>query len=137
MATQTLVDNAKVVAKLYEAFNKGDIPYIMEHIAADCHWIGAGEGFLPEGGVYIGQDVQRFFQALSDNQNISDFEPQTIGNINDHEVAAFGTITSASKKTGKSLTSNWAMHWKFNDFGKVVYFQDFFDTAAAWQADQE
>jgi len=39
MSTLTSVDNATAVAKMYDAFGKGDINYIMDHVADNCKWI--------------------------------------------------------------------------------------------------
>ena len=57
MSTTTLTNNAATVASLYEAFGRGDIPFILDHLADDCKWIGAGEGSLPQGGTYKGKDA--------------------------------------------------------------------------------
>ena len=136
MSTSTLTNNAATVASLYEAFGRGDIPFIIDHLADDCKWIGAGEGSLPQGGTYIGKDAVNFFMKLDESEEFNAFNPIAIHNINDNEVVAFGNMTATSKKTGKQISSDWVMHWKFNDEGKAVYFQDFFDTAAAYRADQ-
>ena len=136
MSTATLTDNATTVAKLYEAFVRGDIPYILSHIADDCTWIGAGEGSLPQGGTYTGKGAVNFFIRLGESEEFNAFNPTSMNNINDNEVVAFGNMTATSKISGKKVTSDWAMHWKFNEEGKVVYFHDFFDTAAAYIANQ-
>jgi hypothetical protein len=36
MSTVTTANHAATVAKLYEAFGRGDISYIIEHLADDC-----------------------------------------------------------------------------------------------------
>ncbi len=136
MSTTVLINNTTTVANMYEAFRRGDIPYILSHVADDCKWIGSGEGSLPQGGTYIGKDAVNFFIRLGESEEFNEFNPVSINNINDNEVVAFGNMTATSKNTGKKVTSDWAMHWKFNEEGKVVYFQDFFDTAAAWKANQ-
>jgi uncharacterized protein len=136
MSTATLTDNATTVGKLYEAFVRGDIPYILSHIADDCKWIGAGEGSLPQGGTYTGKAAVNFFIRLGESAEFNAFNPISINNISDNEVAAFGNMTTTSKTTGKKVTSDWAMQWKFNEQGKTVYFHDFFDTAAAYIANQ-
>lgn len=136
MSTTVLINHTTTVANMYEAFRRGDIPYILSHVADDCKWIGSGEGSLPQGGTYTGKDAVNFFIRLGENEEFNAFNPVSINNINDNEVAAFGNMTATSKITGKKVTSDWAMHWKFNEEGKVVYFQDFFDTAAAWKANQ-
>lgn len=129
--------NAQRVITMYEDFKRGDIPAILEHISDECVWVGAGEGFLPPGGVYHGKDVVRFFQLLDEHEEISTFNVLSVGAINENEVAAFGNITMAPKSTGKAIDLNWAMHWKFNKAGKAVYFHDFFDTAAAYEAHKQ
>jgi ketosteroid isomerase-like protein len=137
MSTATLVNNATTVSKLYEAFGRGDIPYILSHVANDCKWTGAGEGSLPQGGTYIGKEALNFFIKLNESVEFTAFNPLSVNNINDNEVIAFGNMSGKSKATGKQSSSDWAMHWKFNDDGKVIYFQDFFDTAAAYVANQQ
>lgn len=137
MNTLTAIDNAQTVAILYEAFGRGDIPYILDHIADDCKWIGAGEGSVPHAGTYRGKDAINFFKRLGETVEFTDFNPIAIHNINSEEVVAFGTMTGISKATGKSAPSEWVMHWKFNREGKAVYFHDFFDTAAFYKANQQ
>lgn len=136
MGTTTLISNASTVANLYEAFGRGDIPYILNHIADDCKWIGAGEGSLPPGGTYTGKDAVNFFIRLNEMEEFNAFNPVAIHNINDNEVVAFGNMIATSRATGKTISDDWVMHWKFNEEGKVVYFHDFFDTAAAYKAIQ-
>jgi ketosteroid isomerase-like protein len=136
MSTATLTDNAATVGKLYQAFGQGDIAYILNMVADNCKWIGAGEGSLPQGGTYIGKDASNFFKRLLDAEEFTAFNPQAIHNIGDREVVAFGTMTAKSRITGKPSSSDWVMHWRFDAEGKVVYFQDFFDTAAAYRANQ-
>jgi uncharacterized protein len=137
MSTATLTDNATTVAKMYDAFVRGDIPSILNNIADDCTWIGAGEGSLPQGGTYIGKDAVRFFQNLGGNLNFDAFNVTSVNNISDDEVVAFGDMKTTSKNTGKKVALDWTMHWKFNEDGKAVYFHDFFDTAAAYLSEQD
>ena len=136
MSTATSVNNAATVANLYEAFGSGDIPFILEHIDDNCQWIAAGEGYLPTGGTYKGKDAVNFFIRLGESVDFSSFNPVTINNINDNEVISFGNMSGTSKSTGKASSSDWAMHWKFNEEGKLVYYQDFHNTAAAYLANQ-
>ncbi len=137
MSTATLVNNATRVANMYDAFGRGDIPSIINNVADNCKWIGAGEGTLPEGGTYKGKEAVNFFLRLNEYEEFNSFNPVSINNINDNEVVAFGNMTVTSKATRKQVSSDWVMHWKFNADGKVVYFQDFFDTAAAYLANQK
>ena len=67
MSTQTSVNNAATVGSLYEAFGRGDIPFILSHIADNCHWIGAGGEYLPQGGTYTGKEAVNFFIRLNES----------------------------------------------------------------------
>ena len=136
MSTKSVVNNAATVGSLYEAFGRGDIPFILSHISDDCQWIGAGGEYLPQGGTYTGKEAMNFFIRLGGSVDFTSFNPGSISNINDNEVIAFGNMAAVSKATGKTSSSDWAMHWKFNDEGKVVYYQDFYNTAAAYMANQ-
>ena len=129
-------NNASTVANLYEAFGKGDIGFIIGHIADDCNWIGAGGDLLPQGGTYTGKDAVNFFMKLGGATEFTSFNPIAINAINENEVVAFGNMSGISKATGKTSSSDWVMHWKFNADGKVVYYQDFYNTAAAYLANQ-
>lgn len=137
MNTTAAINNAATVGKLYEAFGRGDIPFIISHIDDNCKWTGAGKNLLPQGGTYKGKEAVNFFKKLGEAVQFTAFNPVSISNINDDEVVAFGNMTGISTLTGKSSSSDWAMHWKFNDEGKVIYYQDFHDTAAAYLANQQ
>ena len=136
MSTLSAIDNATTVTKLYEAFGRGDIPYIIDHLADDCQWIATGEGYLPAAGTYIGKNAVEFFKTLGSLEEFTSFNPISINNFNENEVIAFGNMSGINKATGKSSSSDWAMHWKFNDEGKVIYYHDYHDTAAAYVANQ-
>ena len=136
MNTTSAINNAATVGKIYEAFGRGDIPFIISHIDDNCKWIGAGKNLLPQGGTYKGKDAVNYFKKLGGAVQFTAFNPVSISNINDNEVVAFGNMTGTSTVTGKPSSSDWAMHWKFNDEGKVIYYQNFHDTAAAYMANQ-
>jgi ketosteroid isomerase-like protein len=136
MSTLTVTNNVAAVADMYDAFGRADIAYIVDQIDDNCKWIGAGKGFLPQGGEYKGKDTVNFFILLNENVEFGSFNPISINSINDNEVVAFGNMTTTSRATGKSSSSDWAMHWKFNEAGKVIFYQDFHDTAAEHAANQ-
>lgn len=134
MSTMTLTDDATTVAKMYQAFGQGDIPFILAQVANDCEWIGAGGDLLPAGGTYIGKDAAKFFVRLAESGDFNSFNVISVNNINEQEVVAFGNMSLTAKATGKKMSSEWVMHWKFNKEGKAIYFHDFYDTAAAYLA---
>lgn len=134
MSTATLTDNAQTVSSIYDAFNRGDIAFILSNIDADCRWEASGEGSLLQGGFYSGKDVGLFFQRLNEDEGFNSFNPVAVYNINEHEVVGFGDLNVTMRATGKTVSSDWAMHWKFNDEGRITHFKNFFDTAALYRA---
>ena len=44
-------------------------------------------------------------------------------------VVALGTLTGRAKKTAKTMKNEWAHVFKYKQ-GKVVFFQEYIDTAA-------
>ena len=137
MSTATLTDNAQTVSRIYDAFNRADIQFILSNIAEDCQWEASGEGSLLQGGTYRGKDVATFFKRLNDEEQFNSFNPVSVHAISENDVAAFGDLNVTMKATGKKVSSDWAMHWKFNDDGQVIYFKNFFDTAALYLASQK
>lgn len=136
MNTAIVINNAATVGHIYEAFGRADIGYIMEHVAPDCLWTAAGANLLPHGGTYTGTEVVNFFKGLDEELIFNAFNPLSINNLGENEVVAFGNMDCTSKLTGKKSVSDWVMHWKFNDEGKVIFYQDYHDTAAAYLANQ-
>jgi uncharacterized protein len=136
MNTQTLTNPVTMVNEIYEAFGRGDIPFIIDQLSDNCHWVASGEGFLPEGGTYKGRDAANFFTRLNENIEFTAFNPVSINSISEKEVVAFGNMSAISRATGKTSTSDWAMLWKFDEDGKVAYYQNYHDTASAFAATQ-
>ena len=125
----TPVSALELVQMLFEAFGKGDIPFILDHVTSDCRWVAPGEGMLPVGGEYLGtQGVARFFQILSETQKITLFEPHEFFEEGD-AVVVLGVEEMTSVKTGRSVRTHWVMVFRVRD-GKVYQWDQFFDTAA-------
>src|SRR5438067_2199711 len=101
MSTTTTVSNAATVASLYEAFGRGDVAFILNHVDDSCEWTSAGGNLIPAGGIYKGKAVGNFFKDLSESVDFTEFNPSAIHNIGNNEVVAFGNMSGNSKKTGK------------------------------------
>jgi ketosteroid isomerase-like protein len=136
MSTQTLTDNAASVAAIYEAFGRGDIPFIVSNLSNDCHWEAAGKGSSKQGGTYKGKGAAEFFNRLLDEVEFVSFNPVSIENAGDNTVVAFGNLEGKARATGKPYSTDWAMRWVFNDDGKVTAYQNYHDTAALYIASQ-
>jgi ketosteroid isomerase-like protein len=124
-ATSTAVG---LVRSLYEAFGRGDIAYILEHVAADCRWVAPGEG-IPNAGTYTGPEgAGEFFRKLNKSEQVLGFEPKEFF-ANGDDVVVLGTEQCKAIATGKGMSTNWAMLFRVRD-GKIAYWESFYDTEA-------
>jgi uncharacterized protein len=128
---ETLVKNSTTVARIYEAFGKADIPFIVKQLDKNVLWnvMGAKPNII--GGVYKGAaEVPRFFEALAANYQLENFQVYYIVDCNDDTVIARGHHGGKGMKTGKPFETHWTMEWKFNEDGKVIAYQSIYDTQA-------
>ena len=120
--------NIEIVKNCYAAFGRGDIPTILASLAEDVDWSNPGEG-LPTCGHRRGvAEVTQFFQTVGETWNFTAFEPREYIASND-AVVAIGSYSATAKATGKSVTTDWVMVWKFSG-GKIAYFKEYTDTLA-------
>ena len=111
-------ENVKLVQDLYAAFGRGDIPTILKALSSDVQWFNSGSSGIPYAGKRQGVDqVAQFFQALSDNVMVKQFEPKEYVAQNDRVIAL----------------GNWRgreqVVWTVKN-GKVTSFRSYEDTAA-------
>src|SRR5688572_2767035 len=58
-------DNVARVTKLYEAFTKGDIGYIIDQLTDDVRWVTHLDPVVPWAGTFPGkQGVPQFFESI-------------------------------------------------------------------------
>lgn len=122
-----MTENARLIESLYQAFSRGDIPFILERIADDCDWNGPDTAELPYNGAYRGKDAALFFQRIADHLQPTAFEPEVYVTEGD-QVMTTGSWTCTVKANGISFRSPWAMRFAVNH-GKVTYFKTYEDTA--------
>ena len=126
-----MVSNTEATRKGYEFFQRGDIPGLLRDLIDDsCTWIIPGpKDKLPWAGTFTGkQEIANFFAQVGENLESSEFGPREMIEQGD-TVVALGTLTGRAKKTGKTVTNEWAHVFKYSQ-GKVVFFQEYIDTAA-------
>jgi uncharacterized protein len=126
-----MTSNIEAIKRSYEFFKRGDIPALLEDLIGDnCTWISPGpKDKLPWAGTYKGkQEIANFFVQVERTLEFSEFTPREMieqGNI----VVVLGTLAGRAKTTGKPVKNEWAHVFKFSQ-GKVVFFQEYIDTAA-------
>lgn len=126
-----MTSNIEATKKGYEYFQRGDIPALISDLLDDnCTWVIPGpKDKLPWAGIFKGkQEIANFFGHVAENLDFSEFAPREMIEQGD-TVVALGTLAGRAKKTGKAMKNEWAHVFKFRQ-GKVVYFQEYTDTAA-------
>jgi ketosteroid isomerase-like protein len=122
-------DNRAVVQRGYEAFGRGDIPGLLSLLDDQIEWVTPGPPELPTAGARRGHSqVAEFFQTLVSLFEVQRFEPRAFVAEADR-VLVLGSETAKVKTTGKVIEVEWAHAFTLRE-GKVVAFQEYFDTAA-------
>ncbi|MBI2684871.1 MAG: nuclear transport factor 2 family protein [Acidobacteria bacterium] len=118
----------ELVQALFSAFGRGDIAFILNHVAGSATWISPGTG-IPASGKYSGPaGAAQFFQNLAASEEITRFEPREFVAAGNN-VIALGYEECTSRATGKKAATNWAMLFRV-DGGKVTHWEAFYDTSA-------
>lgn len=131
--------NARLIASLYAAFQRGDYQYILDRMADDVAWgfhdlPGAG---VPLYGIRSGKmGVKSFFQDLQAHLEFHKFEPWRITAEGD-EVMVLLSVHATVKATGRRVEQDEEVHvFKIVD-GKIRiarFYHDVGKTIAAFQA---
>ncbi len=117
----------QVVESLYAAFNRGDIAAILSRVATDATW--RQSPLIPWGGDYRGPEgAGQFFSKLNDAAETLAFHPQEIFE-NGNDVFSFGVWEGKSRKTGKTVRTNWMFRWRVEN-DKVTRYEGYQDSAA-------
>jgi len=122
--------NVESIQKIYEAFGRGDIGYIISQLTEDVRWVSHFEAVVPWAGDYSGKsNVPRFFDAIGQSVDVTSFTPGEF-------VAQGGTVVSVGefgcrvRATGKSAHTRWVFIWKLRE-GRVFSYEQFHDPAIA------
>jgi uncharacterized protein len=120
--------NVETTNKIYEAFGRGDIGYIVDQLADDVHWFSYVDPVVPHSGDWSGKSkVPGFFQAIADGVDVSSFTPTEIY-ADGETVVSTGGFGGKSRPAGKEFQTQWVFIWKFAD-NLVVSYEQFHD----WQ----
>lgn len=127
-------DHLATVAAIYEAFGRGDIPAILEHVSEDVQWESWADNTAQQAGVpwmvprQGKAGVLEFFQVVAERLDIQEFNVLSIMG-GDHQVAAEFSI-AATLRDGRGSYRDEEMHlWTFDAAGKVTRLRHYLDTA--------
>ena len=104
----------------------------MKDIVDDtCTWISPGpQDKLPWAGNFKGkQEIADFFARVAQNLEFTEFAPREMIEQGD-TVVVIGTSSGRATRTGKTIKDDWVHIFKYNQ-GRMVFFQEYSDTAAA------
>jgi ketosteroid isomerase-like protein len=126
-------ENKRTVQSIFEAFGRGDIPGVLEHVSEDATWKAPG----PEVVTYFGDrrghaGATEFFVQLGTTVAFEYFEPAAFVAEGDR-VVVLGRERGLVRKTGKTFDNEWALVFTL-DGGKVSGFQCYENTAAIAEA---
>lgn len=129
-----MADHRDTVLSLYQAFQRSDIPFILERLAPDVRWEEWPDNHAQKAGVpwlkpLHGRDgVAQFFQLIATYK----FHRFDIVAVMSGGNYASGLIAvDIELPTGKRFTDEEMHLFEFNEKGQVVKFRHYVDTAKA------
>jgi ketosteroid isomerase-like protein len=121
----------QIISSLYEAFGRGDIPFIVEHFAAGASFRQPAS--VPWGGQYSGPEgAAQFFQRLNEGVETTGFTVEhsvEVGN----EVFSVGVHDAIVRTTRRPVSVRWMFRWRV-EHGKVTAYEAFYDAAPIVEA---
>ena len=128
----------ETVQKLYAAFQRGDLPALLEHMTDDIDWgiETKSQNAVPWYGLGTGKPfAAAFFQALAKECQFTRFEPNGFLESDD-SVACLVSYEATLKKNGRKVMQNVVHHFTFRD-AQVSRWRAWEDTAhtqGAWNS---
>ena len=132
LSSEPTTDNGRLIASLYEAFGRGDVPYVLQHIAPDVEWIETEHTGLPVHGTHRSPDavVNEVFAQIPEHFESFLLEPDFFIEVDD-EVVVTGRLR-ARTRSGRDLDAPYAHVFTVRD-GKIARTDNHHDTAL-WRA---
>ena len=123
-------ENVGVVRAAYAAFQRGDIPGLIEMLTDDIDWWTPG---TPEEIPYAGRlsgraAVGGFFERLAASEEIAHFEPREFIAQGD-KVVVTGNYRGRTRAAGREYDLDWLHVFTVRD-GRIAAFREYIDTAA-------
>jgi ketosteroid isomerase-like protein len=126
-------NNLATVSAIYEAFGKGDIPFIISQLANDVQWEKWDDNSAQKAGVpwfklIQGKEgVMSFFQVIVEKLNITDFKVLNVM-AGANQVAATIIIEADVPESGTHFRDEEMHLWSFNEQGKITGLRHYADT---------
>ena len=125
--------NIEIVRRLYEAFRGGDVAAILALLDPAVEWTEPENPFNPAGGTRRGHEgFLEWLRIGHEAEEILSLEPRQFLS-DDSSVAVVGRSICRARTTGRVYETDFVHLVTFRD-GRVIRFQEFFDTYAAGEA---
>ncbi len=134
------MSNVETMQQIYDAFGRGDVPAILEHLAEDVRWEQ-----WPTGNVAQDRDVPYmrprtgreavagFFRDIQEDFEMNSFNPHTfLGG--EGCVAVVIEVDLTVRSTGMRIEDEEIHLVEFNADGQMTSLRHFLDTAKATEA---
>jgi hypothetical protein len=123
------MSNKERVQQIFDAFERGDIEFILNQLADDIEWTNYGTEELPHAGTFHGKaGVVQYFTTLDNTFVFENFHVNEFLDAGE-AIVVLGVETVRSKSTGRATDNQWAMVFFFaND--KVTRFLVYESSAA-------
>lgn len=118
----------EVIQSLYDAFARGDAPFVLGLLADDVRWREAEGSPMASGNPYsspqqVGEGVFGRLLSIFDDFAATPSEILADGS----RVVAFGRYTAIHKESGEKLDAPFVHSWTLSD-STIVDFQQYTDT---------
>ena len=122
-------ENKKKIEGMYEAFGRGDIPFVIGALDADVEWWEAENFIYADNNPYIGPQavLEGVFMRIGSEWEWFTVTPEEVLDAGE-TVVGRGYYAGKYRQTGREVRAQFAHVFGFRN-GKVAKFQQYTDTA--------
>ena len=121
----------RLVRAGYEAFNRDDIEFLVEHLDPEVEWVEPSE--VPGTRVFRGPDrVRRYLHSFHEVWEDFRLDPEELFVLDDRRVLVLARLTARGRESGAPVEAGIAHLWTIED-GKAVGMRVFLDRVDALQ----
>ena len=124
------VSNVSAVQSMYEAFGRGDVAGVLEHVAETTAWdSNGGRSEVPWHAPVAGRlELTRFFEVFGTSVEVDVFAPREFMPSGPHVLVEVH-IEYTVRKTGKRVVQDQIHWWTFDEHQRATRMRHFEDTA--------
>src|SRR5690242_1066754 len=108
--------NQRTIESVYQAFGRGDIPFILDRVSEGTQWdfSVAGDDVPWHRPTRSRAELPRFFEALAEHVAFETFEPRSF--VTDgRDVVVKLRLAYTVKRSGRKVDEEQVQWWSFDD----------------------